>query len=270
MAQGFNGLTQINVEFSSRCSKACWFCGRRERDRLYGLSSYGDMDIELIQMIASQVPEGIVIATHNNGESMLHPRFGEGVAFFKKKDCFVYTVTNGKHLMEKFDQIVNNLDVVSISVIENDDDTERKFQIETLREFISAKGNKKPFITLRFVGNIKNEEEYLALGLTVVRRTIHLPKGSVEYRKPATIPECGVCWDFMTRLAIDRFGNVSCCVRFDPEGELRFGNLSDMTLEKCWNNEKRIKMKELHTSGRRKEIPYCGEKCEFWGVPTSD
>jgi len=267
---GFNGLTQINVEFTSRCSKACWHCGRRERDRLYGTDDYGDMDIDLIRRIASQVPEGIVIATHNNGESMLHPRFDEGVALFKERGCFVYAVTNGKHLMEKFDQIVNNLDVVSVSVIENDDETEKQCQFETLSEFLVAKGGRKPFVTLRFVGNIEDEERYAALGLTVVRRTLHQPKGSVGYRKPATIPECGVCWDFMTRLAIDRFGNVSCCVRFDPEGELRLGNLHDMTLEECWNSEKRIKMRELHTSGKRKDIPYCGDKCEFWGVSTSD
>jgi Iron-sulfur cluster-binding domain len=266
----FNGLTQINVEFTSRCSKACWHCGRRERDRLYGIDNYGDMDIDLIRLIASQVPDGIVIATHNNGESMLNPRFGESVALFKEKGCFVYTVTNGKHLMEKYEQIVNNLDAVSISVIENDDDAERKFQFETLREFIAKKGEKKPFVTLRFVGNIEDEEKYLDLGLIVVRRTLHQPKGSVGYRKPATIPECGVCWDFMTRLAIDRFGNVSCCVRFDPEGELRLGNLYDISLEKCWNSEKRINMRDLHTSGRRNKIPYCGDKCEFWGVPTSD
>jgi hypothetical protein len=270
MAGVFNGLTQINVEFTSRCSKACWHCGRRERDRLYGIDNYGDMEIELIQKIASQVPEGIVIATHNNGESMLHPSFGDGVALFKEKGCFVYTVTNGKHLMAKFDQIVNNLDAVSISVIENDDEAENKFQFETLREFIAKKSDKKPFVTLRFVGNIEDEEKYIELGLIVVRRTIHQPKGSVGYRKTATIPECGVCWDFMTRLAIDRFGNVSCCVRFDPEGELRLGNLDLMTLEECWNSEKRINMRYLHTSGRRNKIPYCGDKCEFWGVPTSD
>jgi MoaA/NifB/PqqE/SkfB family radical SAM enzyme len=270
MGKGFNGLTQINVEFTSRCSKTCWHCGRRERDRLYGMDNYGDMDIGLIQMIASQVPEGIVIATHNNGESMLHPRFGEGVALFKERGCFVYSVTNGKHLMDKFDQIVNNLDAVSVSVIENDDEIEKQFQFEVLREFIATKGDKKPFVTLRFVGNIEDEEKYVDLGLIVVRRTLHQPKGSMGYRKIATIPECGVCWDFITRLAIDRFGNVSCCVRFDPEGELRLGNLNDMTLEKSWNSEKRIKLRELHTSGKRKDIPYCGDKCEFWGVPTSD
>jgi hypothetical protein len=270
MGGSLNGLTQINVEFTSRCSKNCWHCGRRERDRLHGIENYGDMDIALIQRIAAQVPEGITIATHNNGESMLHPRFGDGVALFKDKGCFVYTVTNGKHLIEKYDQIVNNLDAVSISVIENDEETERSFQFETLREFLAKKGNRKPFVTLRFVGNLENEEEYLELGLIVVRRTIHQPKGSVGYRKHATIPECGVCWDFMTRLAIDRFGYVSCCVRFDPEGQLRLGNLDLMTLEECWTSIKRTNMRNLHVSGKRNIIPYCGDKCEFWGVPTSD
>ena len=257
MYDNFNGLIQINVEFTSRCSKACWFCGRRERDRLYGLDNYGDMDIELIKKIASQVPQGIVIATHNNGESTLHPQFGEGVALFKKKNCFVYTVTNGKHLIEKYNQIVNNLDAVSISIIENDDKKEKQIQFEILNEFISRKGNKKPNVTLRFVGRIEDEEKYVSLGLLIVKRTLHLPKGSIQYRKSATIPECGVCWDFMTRLAIDRYGNVSCCVRFDPDGELRLGNLYNLALEECWNGEKRMKMKALHLTGRRNEIPYC-------------
>lgn len=270
MIQGFNGLTQINIEFTSRCSKACWHCGRRERDRLFGTGDYGDMDIDLIREIASQVPGGIIIATHNNGESMLHPRYGEGVALFKDRGCFVYAVTNGKHLMEKFDDIIDNLDVVSVSIIEGDDQIERQSQLETLYKFIARRGDKKPFVVLRFVGSIDDEEKYIALGLIVVRRTLHRPGGSVEYHKGATIPECGVCWDFMTRLAIDRYGNVSCCVRFDPDGALRLGNLYDMTLEECWNSEKRIQMRELHISGRRKEIPYCGDKCEFWGIPTSD
>jgi radical SAM protein with 4Fe4S-binding SPASM domain len=266
----FNGLTQINVEFSSRCSKSCWHCGRRERDRLAGVGDYGDMDFDLMKMIAAQVPAGIVIATHNNGESILHPRFGEGVVLFKERGCFVYAVTNGKHLMEKFDEIVGNLDSVSVSIIENDDEAEVQNQLRILRRFVVAKGDIKPFVTLRFVGRIENEEKYLALGLPIVRRTLHQPKGSVGYRKAAVIPECGMCWDFMTRLAIDRFGNVSPCVRFDPDGELRLGNLYDMRLDECWNGRKRTEMRILHAAGARKDIPYCGDKCEFWGVPTAD
>lgn len=266
----FNGLAQINVEFSSRCSKSCWHCGRRERDRLVGAADYGDMDFELMKMIAAEVPVGIVIATHNNGESMLHPRFGEGVALFKGRGCFVYTVTNGKHLMEKFDEIVGNLDAVSVSIVENDGEVEAQNQLNILREFIAKKRFGKPFVTLRFVGKIEDEEKYLTLDLPIVRRTIHQPKGSVGYRKAAVVPECGLCWDFMTRLAIDRFGNVSPCVRFDPDGKLRLGNIRDTRLDEFWDGEKRTLMRELHTSGRRKDIPYCGDKCEFWGVPTAD
>jgi len=266
----FNGLAQINVEFSSRCSKSCWHCGRRERDRLVGATNYGDMDFDLMKMIAAQVPAGIVIATHNNGESMLHPRFGEGVALFGERDCFVYTVTNGKHLMEKFHEIVDNLDAVSVSIVEDDDASEAREQFNIIREFIAKKNGGKPFVTLRFVGKITDEEKYLALGLPIVRRTLHQPKGSVGYRKAAVIPECGVCWDFMTRLAIDRLGNVSPCVRFDPDGELRLGNLYDMRLDECWNGRKRAVMRILHAAGRRRDIPYCGDKCEFWGVPTAD
>jgi len=45
-------------------------CGRRKTDKEYPETAinYGDTDFELVEKIAQQLPEGIVVQFHNNGE----------------------------------------------------------------------------------------------------------------------------------------------------------------------------------------------------------
>ena len=262
----FNGLGQINIELSSRCNKNCWMCGRRKRERELGPQDYGDIHITLLKMLAIQAPRNIMIAFHNNGEGLLYPRFGEAVNLFGH--CITYLVSNGKLLMDKADEIIDNLDILSISVIENEEKEEKENQIDILRRFLLLKKERKPNVILRFVGDV-NEEEYKEFSyLPIVRRLLHKPEGSIGFKRPPTIPEHGVCQDLLNRLAVDRYGNVSVCVRFDPDGELRLGNLKEETLLRLWNSKKRRMILCAHKEGRRKELPFCGSKCEFYGVPT--
>jgi radical SAM protein with 4Fe4S-binding SPASM domain len=242
-------------------------CGRRQREKLLGPQNYGHMEFGLVERIAAQTPPGMMVQLHNNGEPLMYSKFGEAVDLFAH--CTTNTVTNGLLLFEKRREIVDKLDTLSVSIIENEIPSIKDYQYETLPDFLKFKGYKKPFVTLRFVGKV-DEQPYKKLNLLHVRRTLHRPEGSVGYRKQPTIPEIGICMDFLTRLAIDRFGNVSTCVRFCPEGELIIGKIPENTLEECWNSEKRLQMKKLHLSGRRGEIEYCGNKCDYWGVPTAD
>src|SRR3989338_2486137 len=83
----FNGLTTVNVELTSICNKNCWMCGRRKVDREYPklAMKYGDMDFALVKSIARQLPSGIVVQLHNNGEPLLYPRFKEAVKLFNRQ-----------------------------------------------------------------------------------------------------------------------------------------------------------------------------------------
>jgi radical SAM protein with 4Fe4S-binding SPASM domain len=224
------------------------------------------MDLSVVEIIASQVPSGIVIQLHNNGEGLLYPYFGQAASLFKERGCVTNIVTNGKLLWEKRNEIIENLDTLSVSIIEKD--TEADEQLQILEKFLEYKKDRSPFVTLRFVGDI-DESKYSHFDLLIVRRVLHKPSGSIQYKKKATIPEIGICWDFMTRLAINKEGDVSVCVRYDPAGDLVIGNIADQDLDSLWNGEKRLWMKRRHVEGKRKCIPYCGDKCEFWGVPTS-
>lgn len=238
-----------------------------ERDRLYQDLEYGDMDFELVERIARQVPPDIMVQLHNNGEGLLYPRFGEAVALFKRRGCITNIVTNGKLMVAKAQEIIDNLDTISISVFEKDPEAEEQYQL--IGEFLRLKGDRKPFTTLRLIGEV-DPAPYQKFKALIITRILHSPRGSFQYRKrPPTIPEVGVCLDFLNHLAIDWRGNVSVCVRFDPQGELVLGNIGQQSLDELWNCQKRREMMTLHVAGRRHEIPFCG-KCEFWGVPTGE
>ncbi len=260
-----DGLCNVNVELTSRCNKNCWMCGRRKVERDYPelTLEYGDMDFELAERIAHQLPPNIVVQLHNNGEALLYPRFGDAVRLFSRQVTNV--VTNGKLLIEKADEIIDNLDTLAVSVFE--DDSESAEQYEIVREFLTIKGDRKPFTILRLNGRV-NQDRYRPLGLLMATRIIHSPMGSFNYKKGTpTIPEIGICLDFLHHLAIDSKGKVSICVRFDPKGAGVIGDASKQSLEEIWCGSKRMEWLEYHKRGKRSEVPLCSY-CHFWGVPT--
>ena len=260
-----SGLKNINVELTSRCNKKCWMCGRRKVERDYPelTLQYGDMDYKLVKKIAEQLPPNIVVQLHNNGESLLYPKFGKAAKLFNKQITNV--VTNGKLLLEKADEIIDNLDTLTISVIENDSEGDEQYKI--IKKFLKIKKDKKPFTILRINGKV-DLDRYKKFGLKMATRILHHPMGSFNYEKiDPTIPEIGICLDFLHHLAINSKGKVSICVRFDPKGLGIIGDANTQFLVDIWNSPKRIKWLEYHKQGRRDKVPLCSY-CHFWGVPT--
>lgn len=260
------GLGCINVELTSRCNKECWMCGRRKVDRDYPelALKYGDMDFELVRTISEQLPPNVVVQFHRDGEALLYPRFGEAVRLFKRQIRNI--VTNGKMIVEKASEIIENLDTISISVFENDEEADSQFEL--IKEFLKIKGNSKPYTSLRLIGDV-DSSRYESLDALIIRRVIHAKMGSFDYcKKDPTIPEIGICWDFLHHLCINREGKVSICVRFDPKGLGVIGDINTQSLEEIWNSPQRLEWLEYHKQGKRNKIALCSY-CHYWGVPTS-
>lgn len=263
-----NGLSFIHIETTSVCNKTppgCPMCGRRKLEREYPhLCDWGHMEFDLLRYIQTQIPMGIVTQFHWNGDALCYPFLGESLKLFRGNiRCFN---TNGKLLLEKADEIIGNLETLTISVVQ--DDLEGDEQHETVRRFIALKGSRPPLMVYRHLGKIHNEERWRGLVGFVAKRILHSPEGSFDYLREPTIPEIGICLDLLTHLAIDRYGNISLCVRFDPEGKLRLGNIKNISLYDAWTGEKRKKYLAYHIEGRRNELPGC-KKCHYWGTPTS-
>jgi len=240
-------------------------CGRRKIDREYPeiALKYGDMDFNLVKKIAKQLPSGIVVQLHNNGEGLLYPRFGEAVKLFHRQiRCLD---TNGKLIVERAKEIIGNLDTLTISIFENDPDRDEQYRL--VKKFLKIKGKRKPNLIYRCLGKV-DKEKWEKLPGIVITRTLHNPLGSFKYQRKPTVPEIGICLDILTHLAIDRFGKVSICVRFDPLRKGVIGDANKTPLVDIWNSPKRKKWLEYHIKGQRKKVPLCSY-CEFWGVPTS-
>lgn len=264
MEKCFNGLSTVNVELTSRCNKNCWMCGRRKVDRDYPelALQYGDMDFSLVESIARQLPEGIVVQLHNNGDPLLYPRFKEVTQLFRRQiRC---TDTNGKLLVERADDIIGNLETLTISTFEKDEEAEEQYKL--IEQFLKIKGDRKPNVIIRCLGEM-DLEKYKKFGCIIATRILHSPMGSFKYSKDPTVPEIGICLDLLNHMVIRRDGKVSICVRFDPQGIGIIGDCTNTPLLDIWNSKQRKDWIQLHLSGKRKEVPLCST-CEFWGVPT--
>lgn len=261
MRKSFDGLSVVNCELTSRCNKQCFCCGRRKLEKMQK-TDWGDMDTDLACKIADWLPENIVVQFHSNGEPLLHPCFGFIVGHYKKQiKCLS---TNGKLLIEKADEIIDNLDTLTISVIEDDPEADEQYEI--VKKFLELKGSKKPFMVYRLLGNVIDNDKWYKLPGIVATRTLHNPMGSFEYKKKVTIPEVGICQDLLSHLVIDRYGMVSLCVRFDPDRNLVIGDINKERLIDIWNGSKRKYFLQEHIKGNRKCNVVCA-KCEFWGIP---
>jgi len=266
MAQAFNGLYCVHLELTSRCNKNCWMCGRRKIDRDHSeiAMNYGDMDFELVKKIAKQLPKGIVVQFHNNGEPLLYPRLKEAVRLFDKQiKCFD---TNAKLIVEKADEIIGNLDTLTVSVIENDPEADEQYGL--VKKFLEIKGKRKPSLIYRCLGSV-DKKRWGKLEGTVATRVLHNPLGSFKYDKSPTIPEIGICLEILNHMAINSFGKVSVCVRFDPKGLGVIGDANSTPLADIWNGHRRKGWIKHHLEGNRNKVPLCSY-CDYWGVPTGN
>lgn len=263
--KGLAGLTTVNVELTSLCNKNCWMCGRRKTERDYPelVKKYGDMDLGLVKKISEQLPPNIVVQLHNNGEPTLYPYLKEAIKLFNKQ--ITNFDTNGKLLVEKADEIIGNLDTMAISIFEKDTESEEQYEI--IKKFLKLKGKQKPYVVFRLNGKV-DSARYENLGALIVRRAIHAEMGSYNYTVDPTKPEIGICLDFLNHLSINKDGDASMCVRFDPKRLGVLGNVNYQSIEDIWNGEKRMKWMEYHKQGRRDKVLLCSY-CHFWGVPTS-
>lgn len=224
--------------------------------------NYGDMDFELVKKIAEQLPEGIVVQFHNNGEPLLYPRIGEAVRLFKNQIKCVDT--NAKLIVNKAAEIIDNLDTITISVIEKDSEGDEQYEL--VKRFLEIKGHRKPNVIYRSLGDV-DTERWKELDGIIATRILHNPLGSFKYTKNPTVPEIGICLEILNHMAINRFGKVSICVRFDPKGLGIIGDAAADPLADIWNGPKRKEWVQHHVQGRRDKIPLCSY-CDFWGVPT--
>lgn len=261
-----SGLSQLNIELSSRCDKEtiCGVCGHQDRKTNPNLK-FGDMDFALLERIYQQVPSAIIISLHRDGDPLVYPKLRE--ALYLMRDSLTSIVTHGETLAARADDIIDSCTTVTVSVIPNDKD--REIQLESIRGFLAKKGALRPQVQLKFVGIIKEAEEYEALGIPIINRALHSKKGNWNYaRVEPPVPEIRVCLDFLGRPTVDWRGRVFVCNRLDTSDAGLIGDLNTQSLDEIWNGPKRMAMLKAHMAGRRDLANKLCASCEYWGIPT--
>jgi radical SAM protein with 4Fe4S-binding SPASM domain len=262
-----NGLSQINVELTSKCDRhtLCGFCGHQDAD--INKNTKGDIDFDLLVGIKIQLPWNIVVQFHRDGEPTAYPRLREALLLFRHHITSI--VTHGENLIKKADEIIDNCTSLTVSAFNGDPDMD--LQVENVKEFLARKGDKPPMVNIKIVGFMSPEREsvYASLGVPIIRRLLHVPHGNYRYIKRApTVPEHGICLDFLSHPSIDWRGNVYVCNRLDTGDRGLIGNLADSSLDGLWNGEKRMNWLDAHKIGRRDlAAPLC-KTCVFYGVPS--
>ena len=268
MNKCFNGLTVVNVELTSKCNRNCFMCGRRKVEREHPeLMNYGDMKFELVEKIAEQLSPCILIQFHSDGEPTLYPRLYDALQLFKKQ--IRQFDTNARLIVDRNEDIIDNLDVLTISVIENDPEGNEQYEI--VKQFLDLKGDKKPTMVYRLLGNVDHRQRWEKLPGLIANRTLHHPMGSFKYRKVPTVSEHGICLDGLSHMVIDRFGFVYPCVRFNPHKYGKLGDANKTSLIDIWNSNQRKQLVNNLVMQRRDLNEICKKtNCEFYGVATSD
>lgn len=257
----------INIELSNACNKDCFMCGRRKREKKLSFNKiYSDnIDFRLLEKIAEELSGmNILLQFHWDGEPTMYPRLKDALSLFRGNfRCFN---TNGILLVEKSKEIIGNLETLTLSTFENDPDREEQWTI--FKEFLRIKGNDFPNVIIRRLGNISNEwkKKYEDSGILIADRILHSPDGSFSYSKKTIVPEHGICLEALMHPAINVFGDMSQCVRYDPDKINVLGNVNNNTIEEIWCGDKRNQWLQLHVAGARHKHLLCSN-CEFWGIP---
>lgn len=232
------------------------------------------MDLDLLRELAAQIPRGVVVQAHRDGEPLVYPHLAEALEAFRHHVTSI--VTNGNKLVERADEILAN-PPTSICVSMFKGDPEGMTQLETLGKFMhrASLASKPPLILAKVVGEPLEPERENCLHawehagmIRVARRLLHVPQGSHHYRKAnPTIPETGICADLLHHPSIDWKGGMYLCNRLDPEQRHFLGRIPPFDLEHLWNEGRRQKFLRAHLEGRRGEVEPCAT-CQFWGVPS--
>lgn len=262
-----SGLSQINIELTQACDKRnlCAFCGHQD-PAIHFAAAYKPMPFELLTKIAAQVPVGVVVQFHRDGEPTAYRQLGDALRLFSNHITSI--VTHGENLVKRADDIIGNCTSLTVSMFKGDPDGQ--LQMDVLKEFLFMKREQRPMVNIKVVGELPIDRDVYSLGVPVIRRVLHNPDGNYHYaQRNPTVPEHGICLDFLSHPSVDWQGRLFVCNRLDAEDKGLLGDLKEHSLDDLWNSPKRLEWLEAHKRGRRDQASPLCKDCLFYGVPTA-
>lgn len=252
---------RVTLELTNRCNRNCRGCPRRKMT--YPL---GDMQLDLLEKIVAQLPSSTTIVPFFRGEAAFHPHFVEALKTLKRFSA-VQMATNGDFLTaSKQNAILRTCSFISYSLhkpsLPADLPVVAQFLDEAQSRGISTQVS---ILETEVSGDFKQKlvERWLQHASRFRIYVEHSSEGfgnvKPKYRriledKPCKMPftDMVVYWD----------GKIALCC-YDWDNPAPLGDLTHQTVEEVWQGEKYRKVRELHQTGRRKQVSACKD-CDYW------
>ena len=283
---------RIWIELTSHCNFSCPICPNRLLDG----KDKGFMDFSLFKKITDEAQDFLFEANlAHRGESLLHPRLLEMIAYAKERRLYTRLHTNGSLLSEKMAEgiLSSGLDRLSFSFDGYDKETYEKFRaggqfektVDNIVRFLEIKKRaqaKKPLTVIEVVASDQEKRKdtslikdrllalfkHLRPSNLVIKRS-HNWAGELEAEEPKEgYSLCSFPWN---TLVIFWNGSVLPCPQ-DFFGRTEIGNVRDSSLRNIWNGERMITLRKKLARGDRTDLTSC-LRCDrirrktFLGVP---
>lgn len=280
------------IEPTNLCNLHCAMCLNKD------LPSHerGNMDFALFKKIIDEA-SGFAydIYLHHRGESLLHPRIFDMVAYAKQKGLYTRLHTNATLLnREKSKLLLNSgLDFLSFSFDGYDKETYESIRcganfektLANIMEFLKMKRkerNSSPFVALTLIDfsskenkdlNEKRKRQFLrhfnSLPLDALRiRKPHnwggdFDTGKVQFNHRRPLLGFVPCTFLWYALAISWNGWVVPCPQ-DFFAKLAIGNIKDNSLIQLWNSENERLLRDKMTRNSYKVLGSCNKCDRLW------
>ncbi|NQU83655.1 MAG: radical SAM protein [Parcubacteria group bacterium] len=261
----------LGIEPTNACNLSCVFCARHAAK----YSEFGFLDFELYKKI---IDEG---SKHNlrsvklarGGESLMHPRFADMIAYAKEKGVVDVLFNTNAMLLStekaleiikaKPDTVIFSVDAPDKKIYESQRVGSNYEEVErNVKNFIEMKNKLYPKIVTRAHMVYTKETEYLV--------PVHLKRWEGITEEVSVIPALShteelsnlkfKCRTPFRRMDITWNGNVYVCdPDYDTRGKLLLGNANDKTIHEIWHSEQMNKLREAF----KKESPNSIDPCKF-------
>jgi len=269
----------LDIELSGLCNLRCAFCFQN------GLiqQKLGLMKVSLFKQIIDQaVPLGLcAVKLQVRGESFLHPRLFDCIAYAKQKGVLdVQITTNGTMLDRHISRNIleSGLDGLIVSVdAHHGDSFTQKHHLKTydtveqaVQEFLqlrSAHHKSKPWVRLQASvpqndpGVFETTRAYLAekfpqADYIAVNRMHNFRNDTDAYPDLQTNYEPVACSYLMQRLVVFWDGQVTtCCLDYNNQFDL--GSVQEHGIQRIWLSPKLMQMRRDHLRLRQRSMPIC-------------
>lgn len=283
---------KLKLELTNGCNLRCMMCPNAAAKRKRGM-----MDWNLFTQIIQEAKQIKIphIGMYSTGESLLHPRFCDMVAYAKEQELYVSVCTNAQLLTENCSRKLMDagLDLIRYSI-----EGASKIRYESIR-----KGGKFDRL-LSNVSYFKRIRDERKARTRIWVDSVYFGEGFEQARQFCEVfapytdgiffyPLCNMggsnylggtrpgerngwrqkvrpspCINLWTSMCVTWDGKATLC-NYDFEAKTAVGDLKKSTLGQIWQSDRFNQFRELHLSERQDQMPLCGTCSDIWAQPNA-